>query len=338
MARKTKQNTYVTDEKWKLVNEENKQLYTDFISFCRSTDKSPATLEVYDSNIKIFMIWLLNNAKNKSIINLTKRDVMSFQDWMINTQKLSPARVRHLRASVSSMCNFICDILDEEYPNFRNIINKIKAPAKQDVREKTILSDEQIDNLLKILVDLKRYQQACLVACLSASGVRKGEIIQFKVGFFDENKLVHGMYITPEIRTKGPGSQGKKLSKFIIKDIAKPYFVLWMKQREELGITSEYLFVHKVKGEWKPHTDTTIESSMQTFTKLINEDVYCHCFRHYAATWLRKNDVPIDQIRDFLGHQSSDITKIYIDIGTEDNLKDMLGFMNKSEKAKSDNN
>jgi site-specific recombinase XerD len=329
MARKTEQHRYYTEEKWERVNPFNKKLCTDFLRYCRSTDKSPETLGSYESNLRIFFIWFLDNADNKNFTDVEKIDIMNFQDWMISDQHLSSNRVRQLKSTISSLSNYICDMLDRQYPDFRNIVNKIKPPAKVEVREKTIFTNEQIDLLLKTLVERKKYMYACMVACLAASGVRKGEIIQFKVSFFDEKRYDEdaGYYITPEIRCKGAGKLGKKLTKFVIREIMYPYFELWMKQREELGIDCDEMFVIRRNGEWKPIGISTVNSAMNTFSQILNLNAYSHAFRHYAATWLKRNGVETSKIRDFLGHNDSSTTEIYIDIGKEENLKDMLSFM-----------
>ncbi len=338
MARTTMHNSYVTEENWAEVSQDNKQLFKDFIDYCKTEDKSPATVKVYTSNIKIFLVWVLHYSKNKRFVDMTKRDVMQFQNWMVNVMSMSPARVRNLRASVSSMSNFIEDILDDEYPDFKNILSKIKPPAKQLVREKTVLSNEKVGELLKKLVDAKEYQKACFVACLAASGVRKGEVINFQVSFFNDKALdEEGMYHTPKMRTKGHGKLGKQMIKYIIKDIVQPYFELWMKERTELGIAGDDLFVVKHQEIWCPIKIGTVNGWMGYFSKLIEEDCYSHAFRHYSATYLKKNGATIDQIKEFLGHNDTATTQIYIDISSSENLKGMLDFMHKDElKEKSD--
>ena len=50
---------------------------------------------------------------------------------------------------MSSLSNFIVRILDEDYPDFKNIINNIEAPQKNVVREKTIISEDE----LKLICD-----------------------------------------------------------------------------------------------------------------------------------------------------------------------------------------
>lgn len=340
MARKTEQHSYYTEEKWNKVNEDNKQLINDFLNYLRSIDRSPETVKSYENDLQIYFLWNLENNKNKFFIDVKKKDVVNYQNWMIHIMKLSPSRVRRLKSAISSLSNYIVDILDEEYSDFKNIINKIKPPQKQEVREKTVLKDEQVEFLINYLVDKKQYVKACFVACLAASAVRKSEIVQFRVSFINEEKLTEdGFYVTPEIRCKGAGVRGLQKNKYIIKEIMKKYFDLWMEEREKLGIDNEELFVIKRKGIWKPISNDTVDSWMQTFSKILNEDCYAHCFRHYSATWLKRNGASIEQIQEFLGHSSSEVTQIYIDIGAEESLKGMLNFLKKPEtEEKADDN
>lgn len=193
---------------------------------------------------------------------------------------------------------------------------------------------KQVEKLIEMLIKDKKYQQACFVACLAASGVRKSEILQFKVSFFTENSLdEEGMYHTPKIRTKGHGKLGKPLVKFIIKDIVKHAFDLWIEERKQLGIDTDDLFVVKHKDKWYPAKVSTVNGWMNKFSKIIGEDCYTHAFRHYAATWLKRNGATIDQIKDFLGHNDTSTTQIYIDIDGAENMKGMLSFMHKKGKG-----
>ncbi len=67
------------------------------------------------------------------------------------------------------MSNFIENILDEDFPDFRNIINKIPAPASQLVREKTVFENEDLEELLNKLVEEQMYQEACCLALAMGS-------------------------------------------------------------------------------------------------------------------------------------------------------------------------
>lgn len=321
----------VTDEEWKLVSEENKLLLDDFLMHIEAEDISPTTIRGYKSDLRIVFNWFRQYAKNKEFFDIKKTDVSRFQSWCLG-QEMSPARIRRLRSAMSSLSNYIEKMLDEDYPNFRNIINKIKAPTLSFVREKTIFSEEEINDLLDSLVKKGDYQLACLVAVLAGSGMRKSEVIQCKMDwFFGEPTIFEGMYLSPEISTKGRGKLGKRMKKMIIKDITDKYLKLWKNKRDELGIECESLFVSSYKGECIPATGSTIDYWMDKLTKITGVDNYAHCYRHYAATWLKRNGVEIDVIRDFFGHESSETTAIYVDIGSEENLKGMLSFMDRDK-------
>lgn len=322
MARTTVRHEIVTEEKWDKVLNENKELLNDFLNYMSSVDRSPQSIKSYESDLKIFMIYFMEHVNNKWFRDIKKRDVMNYQNYLVSTLELSPARVRRLRASISSLSNFCMNVLDEEpeWKGFLNIINRIPAPARQDVREKTIISNEQYESLVKYYVDKKDYQRACFLACLKASGVRKGEIILFKVSFFDEATLKNGMYKTPKIRTKGHGKLGKQMEKYIIKPFVKEYFDLWMKQREELGIDCDELFVIKRKGQWQPIKISTVDSWCEQFGKILNVNFYPHLMRHFFVSYLLANNFPLSVVRDIVGHESSSTTEIYNDLPKEDSF------------------
>ena len=327
-TRKTRRLPSITNEEYELVNENNRELVEDFLMYCESIDRAETTVIGYRSDLKIWMVWFKDNLKNKDFIEIQKRDVVKFQNWCIK-QEMSPARIRGLRSAASSLSNYIRNILDEK--DFFNIINEIPAPSLSPVREKTILSEEQIEKLLEDLVEQEKYQHACFVAILAASGMRKSEVIQCDLDWFiGENVVIYeGMYVSPEIRTKGKGKIGKPMKKYIIQDIADKYINLWFKERERLKINCESLFVIKRKDEWQGIQSSTVDSWMDLFSKLTEEVCYAHAFRHYAGTWLKRNGVSIDVIRDFFGHNDSATTELYIDIDASENLAGMLDFMKK---------
>lgn len=331
MARKTKRMKDISEEEWSLVNQENKILLEKFLMNIEAEDISPKTIIGYRSDLKIIFNWMRQYANNKTFYDINKGDISFFQGWCIN-KEMSPARVRRLRSAMSSLSNFIERILDKEHPNFRNIINKIKAPNLSFVREKTIFSEEQVNELLDTLVKKEEYQLACFIAVLAGSGMRKSEIIQCKMEwFFGEVNLFEGMYVSPEIKTKGRGKLGKRMKKMIIQDVVDKYLKLWKKERDKLNIDSEYLFVTMHGEKYEQASISTVDYWMEKLTKITGIDNYAHSYRHYAATWLKRNGVEIDTIRDFFGHQSSETTQIYIDIGSEENLKGMLSFMDKKK-------
>lgn len=78
----------------------------------------------------------------------------------------------------------------------------------QQVRKKTVWSDEALDKLLDDLLASGQNKKACAVALAMCSGRRKAELCRFKVDDFKDENLVCGgaLYKTSEpIQTKGFG-------------------------------------------------------------------------------------------------------------------------------------
>ena len=170
MPRKTKHNDITSPELLKQVNPENTQLLDDYLDYLKSIQRSDTTIAAYKNDIEIAWVWCLLHNNNAFYCDWTKRNIVRYQNWLINENGNSPARVRRLKAALSSLGNYIEAILDQDYPNYRNIINKIESPVNQPVREKTIFTSEQVDDLLKNLVQRKKYDQACAVALALYSG------------------------------------------------------------------------------------------------------------------------------------------------------------------------
>lgn len=323
MARSTVYNKITSPEKIEKISRDNMELGNDWLEYLQSIDRSPQSLVAYRSDLNIFWVWNAEFNNNKFFTKLTKREIAKFQNHAINTWGWSPNRVRRVKSCLSSLSNYIENVLDdeEEFEGYRPIIRKIENPVKEVVREKTVLPDDKVDYLLQTLVDRKEYERACAVAIAAYSGMRKSEILEMKTEFFNDDHFVYdSMWKTEKIRTKGFGKLGKQLNKFILYG-AKPYIDLWMNERSKKGITHEYLFVSKQRndnGEFEYHKRQGIDHWVDEFTEILGEDFYFHCLRHYTCTKLHRLNLPSHVIQEFFGWSSSEMLKIYNDLTAED--------------------
>ena len=217
MGRTTVYNQITSDELINQINPQNVQLMDDFLMYLKSVDRSDMTIKGYKSDLLIFFCWNVKSNNNKYFIDLTKREIAKFQSYALTEWKWSSNRIRRVKSALSSMSIYIENILDDEIKDFKPIINKIENPVKVEVREKTILTIEQVEDLLDKLVAKGKEQAACAVALAAYSGTRKSELVRFKTNFFkDEYIVFNAMYKTPEkIKTKGRGNTyGKQLYKY----------------------------------------------------------------------------------------------------------------------------
>lgn len=321
MGRKTKQNKITSPELIAKINPKNIQLMNDFLDYLRSVGKAETTAKAYTNDLYIFFVWVLQNADNKYFPEVSKRDIVSYQNWLLRNNENSPARVRRLKSTLSSVSNYIEAILDEELPNFRSIIRKIENPVNEPTREKTVLSDEQADTLLDYLVERGQYEKACCFALARYSGRRKSELVRFKVSYFDDENIIYGsLYKTPEkVRTKGHGANGKMLTCYVLSKPFKPYLDLWMQKRQELRIESEWLFPDKVDPT-RPLPISTLNSWAETFSNILGVPIYWHSLRHFFTTLLAKANLPDSVIKTIIGWESLEMVDVYKDIDDEEEI------------------
>ena len=315
MSRKTKMNYITSPELLAQVNPKNKQLLADFMDYLRSVQRSETTIAGYENDIQIAWVWCLQNNNNTFFVDWTKRNVVAYQNWLLNSNENSPARIRRLKAALSSLSNYICNVLDDEFPNFRNIINKVENPVNRPVREKTVWEDEELEALLDTLVKKNHYDKACYLALAMYSGRRKAELCRFKVTDFDNDKLVCGGAL---YKRKGRGG-GKMINCYTLAKKFKPYFDLWMEFRQVKCIESEWLFPDKSNpSEHIPIS--TANSWSNTYTRLSGKPSYIHSLRHYFTTSLAKAGIPDGVIQSIVAWESGDMVRVYKDIDADEEI------------------
>lgn len=329
-GRSTVYNSITSEDKLEQVCEDNLQLEDDFLEYLTSTDRAKSTIKQYKANLHVFWCWNLEFNKNKSFVDLTKREITKFQNHALNVWNWSSKRIRTVKATMRSLENYIICILDDEYPEYKQIWNKIESPADEAVRTKSIFKENDMKPLLDKLMEKQEYMKACFLALTLYSGRRKAELTRFKVSYFTPETLICGgaLYKTPEkMVTKGRGQKGKLLDIYVLAKQFQPYLDAWIAQRNELGITSNWLFPKYAKGEWlDEHIDIPLVNSWSnTFTRLLGKPYYPHALRHTFTTNLLEQNLPESIVQTILGWTSSDMLKIYDDRTDDAQLEKYFG-------------
>ena len=318
MGRTTVYNANLT-QAWPSVSKPNRQLVKEFIDYCKANDRSAQTIKQYEAQLKVFFCWNYTENEDKFFIDLKKRDFVRYIGYLRGLG-LSSNRVASLKSAISSLSNCI-EVLDEDlYPSFRNLIKSLEPVHKELVREKTVLTDEQVEECLAKLLTQGQCQIACALALSFASGMRKAELTRMKVEFFDDAHLILNgkMYKTGVIKTKGRGSNGKQIPKYVLKNKFQPYFDAWMKQRDERGIESPWLFVTTSDGKFVQATVSQMNTYAEKIGALMNVPFYFHCMRHLWTTNMQKEGISDSAIAEIQSWDSLEMVKRYSDIPTEE--------------------
>lgn len=329
-GRSTVYNDITSEEKLQQVNPENIELENDFLEYLASIDRSKGTIKQYKANLHVFWCWNLDYNKNKFFVDLTKREISKFQSHAMNVWGWSPKRIRTVKATISSLSNYIENILDDEFEGYKPIVRKIESPADVAVREKTIFTEDELNALLKILVDSGNYMKACALSLAMNNGRRKAELARFKVSYFDKKNLIceGALYKTPEkMMTKGRGSRGKLLDVYTLAKPFQPYLDLWLEERKKLNIKSDWLFPKHKDGKWiDEQVDTVLfDSWANTFSRILGKPFYFHSMRHYFTTKLLESNLPESVVQDLIGWDSGDMVKLYNDASGEAQFEKYFG-------------
>lgn len=330
VGRTTIYNGITSEEKLQQVHPENLQLEDDFLEYLSSIDRSKGTIKQYKANLHIFWCWNLEFNKNKFFVDLTKREIAKFQSHALNVWSWSPKRIRTVKATISSLSNYIENILDDEYEGYKPIVRKIESPADETVRTKTIFQMEDLQSLLDTLVEKEEYMKACILALAMCSGKRKAELTRFKASYFNKENLIcdGALYKTPEkMQTKGRGQRGKLLDVYTLAKPFQPYLDLWLNERNKLGVTTDWLFPKYADGKYVDnHIEISLLDSLaRTFSNLLGKSFYWHSIRHYYTTQLSESGLPDSVIQDIQGWASSDMVRIYVDTDSEKQFEKYFG-------------
>ena len=320
-GRETFRKVITTPELIEKINPKNIQLMDRFLKNF-ATKRSPQSVYSYRSNLNIFFCWCVENCDNKFFVDIKTIDLMDFFDYGVTELKWNSNRFAQVHACLSSFSKWIEKVYDESYPNFRNLLPKIEKMPKQTVREKSVFTKEELDGLMQWLNDHKRVQEMCLLAIMMASGARISEVGRFTTTMINErNAVFEGLFIetTEEMQVKGRGVHGKKMKRFLIKDLFMPYYRKWLPIRRYImdfhGKNHNYIFI-KQNGD--PATNTAFRAWIKKWDSVLDKHFYPHAMRHFWTTYLLQAGVEKELVQELQQWSSDTLVSLYNDATMRD--------------------
>ena len=311
----------ITPKQWEDVCDFNRGILAEFIE--NSTELSPHSLKTYESNLKIWFVWVKDNIKNKKQIEIKPLEYKKFQNWLVN-RGCSSADANNKRAAISSLNNYIEIYYGDEYPSFRNFINKsIKRPAKKVVREKNPLTKEELHHLIAELEKRGDLQKVAYILFTFETGCRRAASRQLLKNVVDAQPVVktrvtkdaygnevvekYNVYQTHPIREKGAGEQGK-VRRLTFGDGAMQAMKKWLEARGTDDCP--YMFVTHYGGTTKQASETTFNTWFaNTISEIVGRQIHPHTLRASRATQAVVEDGKnIEAVQQLLGHEDQSTT------------------------------
>lgn len=317
MSRSTYRNIITSDEHDRDINKKNIKLSEQFLRD-KGRNVSELTIRNYRSDIRIFMTWNLLNNDNKHFSEIERIEFSDFFAYASDNLLWGSARMNRMRSCLSSFSQFVAKFFYREFPEFRNVILEVIESVPKEVRrKKTVLSDSDVDNLLKHLSE-RNSQMACFVALAISGGARVSELLRFTVSTIDDaDDVFDGIFIhtATEIKSKGRGKAGHMTRKYVLKESFVSHFEKWKLERadvlERLMVEDhDFMFIKK---NGHPATDGTVRSWIRYMSKFLEKDIYPHSFRHRCTTFLRQKGIPKDLVQHLLNWKSAEMVSLYDD-------------------------
>ena len=322
-------NNLYSDEVYEKVNKESKLVLEDYILELKAKGRAVTTIEQYVFDIRMYLCYICENANNKSILELKKRDFRNFFLMLQETGK-SSARINRVQSSLRNLLEFVVDDEDEYEDYYQNPMKKIKSIEKNPTREIVFLEDKEIDYLLNYLIEHNKIQKALYVSLSYDSAGRRNEIIQVeKYSFLDDEKSTTNEVV------------GKRSKKFTLmysnrtKEIAKK----WLEERGNDDIDS--LWVYYYNGEARPLRYETLYAWAISFRCILESEYYKdfplnpHSFRHsslenyengthHTLKYLGEDRLDINTLRILANHNDISITQSYLKDKDSEVLNDLF--------------
>lgn len=321
-TRKTYRKNITSDEIYDKVDKETKGLIDEFLADFKSRS-SPASVVVYKSNFKIFLCWNYTYNNNTPFVEINKRQLKRFFTFGSEEMRWGSARYKNMWSSLNTFSEWIENICDDLYPDFRNNVKKIDKVPKSYAREKSVFKKDELDNLLNWLGEQGRTQEQCLLSLIMASGMRIAEATRMTTDLIDpSNTAYEGLFweTTKEIQTKGHGKNGKPLRKYIIISLFEPYYNAWLKERQAIldnnGVNHNYIFV---KSNGEPATKSAFRYWMEDWDKVLNgKHWYPHAGRHFWTSYLSSIGLEKQLIQELQGWSTDTLVDLYDDNTAKD--------------------
>lgn len=291
--KKRKNEIEVLDNSWK----KELQLY---LSRKKIEGKSQKTIEFYRFHLEHSLSWL-----NKPIADINEDDLLGYMMLYKEKRNISDSYLDTIRRIFTSFFGWC---------RRKGYLVKDPAEALEKIKVEKLIKEPFSDvELEKIRQSCKTSRDRAIVEMFYATGMRVSEMEQLnrtEVDFLTNTIIITG--------------KGKKQRRVYFTPVAGLHLQEYLNTRTDNDIA---LFVN----ERAPYGRTRKESYERMMRKIGKQTgidkCHPHRFRRTMATNCIKKGMPVEEVKEILGHDSITTTMIYAEIDSENVKHDHRKFM-----------
>ncbi|MFK5891084.1 MAG: tyrosine-type recombinase/integrase [Flavobacteriaceae bacterium] len=270
---------------------------TAFISYIALEKKyAPLTVKAYKTDLENFASFCQNEFSLKTIDKVSYSEIRSWIVSLVN-QKNSNSSINRKISTLQSYYKFLLKIKTISV----NPLVKHK-PLKKEKKLQVPFSEKEIAEVLESLSGLNDFisvRDKLIIELFYATGIRRSELINLKLNDVD----IHNEVL------KVLGKRNKErlipLLPFVIKSIEN-----YQKLRTRAGSNSDRLFItEKGKIIYDSLVYRVINNYFSRVSTKVKKSP--HIIRHSFATHLLNQGADLNAIKELLGHASLASTQVY---------------------------
>jgi site-specific recombinase XerD len=302
------------------MSEHKNQMVENFVTYMRSLNKSENTIKGYKRDVEQFLQYqkktknnLACEAKivsiadaNEDFVNtLTMQDLYGYVSYISNhNESISKKEDKSETTSATTRARKISAVkafyhyLEVHDKISKNIASVLEAPKIPERKPKP-LTIKQCEKLFSVIDGDNKERDVCIMTIFLHCGLRLSELVSLNVDQFQDNTLT--------IIGKGDKERAIYLNKACIKTIQE-----YLKVRP--NVKSKALFI---SGKNKRIDKNTIQKLIKKNMEKAGIDTtvyHTHSLRATFATLLNEQGIPVEEIKEALGHSSINTTMFYVGI------------------------
>lgn len=292
--------------------QEHTRLIEGFKRDCRLRGMTEESIRRYLSSVKIFLNFI--KSRDLTVANVNLHVLRDFLQYIIE----NGAKYKTIENYFSALSSFY-DYLVFEGVVDRNIILPFRKrylkryKSGYDDPQRRLLSVEEMSRLVNSIMDPR---DKAIAVLLAKTGIRRGELLMLDVDDINWEDYSITLKPTP-----------KRSNRVVFfDDECARVLRRWLRVREKLNPPTKALFVSYQSlerldrnGLWNAIVKYARRLGFHNPDSPRLEDHFGpHCFRHWFTTWLLRNGMPREYVKELRGDRRREAIDIYHHIDREE--------------------
>lgn len=273
----------------------NNYYFKEFKQNLLASDKMESTINLYLSNIIIFIEWFEETNCIEFVPNITTSlDIRDFRSYLQNIKKQKVGTINLKLASLKSYFGFLY---------YSKYISKNPAETIKKIKDSSVKNPRSFDEKTYKAIRREVYRSCNYLhiaqwEILTKTGCRVSELTNLRLSDINiTERTAHVTFI-------GKGNKYRTLKLHLD---AKNAILNYLKIREKIKTDSEFLFLSERKQKF---SRSAIWKIVNYYSSRVGTHISVHQIRHYVLrTLLKNNDISV--VSKIAGHSSILVTSVY---------------------------